>query len=134
MIVRHFVRFLSPGTFCSEERMLPIADWDVATAVAMSADIVERNGARPFGFQFVTRGRRADELDSREIDKSGIYYLGGQRVTREEIEARNLPGEETLRWNIRANNIAAVVVNSNSYTFTAPLDDNDVILDMEPSR
>ena len=127
---QHFVTFLSPGTFVSEQTEKPIEAWDVDTAVAMARDIKERHGARPYGFVFTTRGRTDADLDSREIARSNLYYLGGRIETREEVEARNDPKEEVLRANMRMNDVEKVIVNENSWRFTAALRPADVILDV----
>ena len=125
---KHFVEFLSPGTFVSESTTKPIDAWDVETAVIMASDIMERHNARPYGFRFLTRTRDDADLDSKVSATSGIYYLGGDIFTREQVEARNLPGEEILRSNMRANDIAKIVINTNSWKFTAPLRDGDTVL------
>ncbi|KQY96411.1 DUF551 domain-containing protein [Brevundimonas sp. Root1423] len=74
VVQQHFVLFLSPGTFVAEATEKPVPSWDVATAVAMADSITERHGATPYGFRFITRGRAADELDSRQI--AGNHSLG----------------------------------------------------------
>jgi|WetSurMetagenome_2_1015567.scaffolds.fasta_scaffold517521_2 hypothetical protein len=127
---KHFVTFLSPGTFVSETNTEEISSWDVDKAVKMAQRIVQRYNARPYGFYFSTRVRRARDLDSWVSKSSGIYYLGGRVETREEVEARNDPAEETLRWNMRVNNIEKIVINNNSWKFTAELKDEDTILDV----
>src|SRR5687767_6122315 len=128
---KHFVTFLSPGTFLSESTEKPIESWDVDAAVKMARDIKERHGAVPYGFRFTTRTRADDELDSKVTASSGIYYLGGKVETLEEVEARNAPDEHILRSNMRGNGYAKIVVNDNSWRFTAPLRDGDVVLDVD---
>lgn len=125
---KHFVTFLSPGTLVSEETTKPIESWDVDTAVLMASEVKERYGALPYGFRFSTRARDADDLDSKTIKTSGIYYLGGKIETLAEVEARNDPTERVLRANMRGNGIDRVVVNNNSWRFTAALGKNDVVL------
>ena len=127
---RHFVTFYSPGTLVAEETTMPIAEWDITPAIVMAREIVERHGARPYGFCFTTRSRTEEELDSRETARSPMYYLGGQVFTREEIEARNDPGEAVLRCNMRASRIERVVVNENSYRVTLPLHPGDQVLEV----
>ena len=127
---KHFVTFFSPGTFVSEDTTLPIASWDVDTAVQMAGTISERYGARPYGFRFSTRGRGAEDLDSKVVKQSGIYYLGGRVETRAEVEARNDPKEDILRANMRCNNIERIIINDNSWCFTGELHDGDVVLDV----
>lgn len=125
---KHFVDFYSPGSFVSEATRREVAAWDVDEAVRISAEINERHGARPYGFRFVTRSRAADDLDAKDTAHSGMYYLGGCVETRQEVDARNDPKEEILRSNMRINDIERIVVNDNSWRFTAELRDGDVVL------
>lgn len=129
---KHFVTFFSPGTFFDEERERPVDSWDVAAASEMAHGIVERYNATPFAFQFSTRTRGQDDLDSRESARSCTYYLGGRIETRAEIEARNDPKENILRSNLRSNDIDRVIVNDNSWRTVRPLKPTDVILDWKP--
>jgi hypothetical protein len=91
---KHFVTFYSPGTFVAETSAKDIGSWNVDDAVAMSAMIEERHGARPYGFRFTTRERGDDDFDSKETAQSPMYYLGGKVETLEEVEARNDPEEQ----------------------------------------
>jgi hypothetical protein len=125
---KHFVQFLSPGTFVSEMTEKPIDSWDVEAAVLMAADIKERYGAKPYGFRFTTRERGDDDLDSKQSAQSGIYYLGGKVETLAEVEARNDPKERILLANMKGNGIDKIVINDNSWRFTAALHENDVVL------
>lgn len=126
---KHFVEFLSPGTFVSESTAEEIPSWDVEAAKQRAASIHERHGARPYGFRFLTRTRGPDDLDSRVTDRSGMYYLGGTIRTLTDVEKDNLPNEDILRSNMRNNNVDRIVTNTNSWRFTAPLNDGDVVLD-----
>jgi hypothetical protein len=128
---KHFVTFLSPGTFVSETTERPIDSWDVEAAVKMAREIKERHGAVPYGFRFTTRTRGDDDLDSKVTDKSPIYYLGGKVQTRAEVEARNAPDEAILRSNMRSNGYDRIIVNTNSWRFTAPLEADDIVLDVD---
>lgn len=128
---KHFVHFLSPGTFVSEETIKPIDSWNVDNAVAMAADVCERYNARPYGFQFSTRARGDDDLDSKVVDRSPTYWLGGTVRTAEEILAGTDPDEATLRLNVRRNGIKRIIVNDNSWRFTSELKDDDVVLDVK---
>ena len=128
---KHFVTFLSPGTFVAEQTEKPIASWDVEEAVKMARKIKERYSARPYGFQFSTRERGPDDLDSKVTKRSGTYFLGGKVETLAEIEARNDPKEEILRSNMRGNRWHKVVTNTNSFRVTLPLEKDDHILDVK---
>ena len=125
----HFVTFYSPGTFVAETSSKPVPSWDVDLAVAMSADIVERHGARPYAFKFTTRSRGPDDLDSKVTASSGYYYLGGKVETRDEIEARNLPVEKILRSNMRCNGWDRIWTSTQGYRWTQPLNADDVVLE-----
>jgi hypothetical protein len=129
---QHFVSFLSPGTFVSEESVRPIESWDVDQAVQMARSIVERHGATPYGFRFITRSRSPNDLDSRETARSPTYYLGGTIETYEQVCARNDPKEEILRSNMRCNGYDRIITNNNSWKFTAVLNKDDVVLDFVP--
>ncbi len=127
---RNFVTFYSPGTMIAEQTTQPIDAWDVEEAIRRARSVVERHSSRPYGFQFTTRSRGDDELDSGVTARSPMYYLGGRVVTREEIETRNDPNEETLRYNLRVGGYNRVVVNENSWRWTMPLRADDVVLDV----
>lgn len=126
---KHFVKFFSPGTFMAETSSKEVEDWDVEAAKRLARDIKGRYGATPYGFQFFTRGRAADELDSKVIAKSQFYWLGGKVETAEEVLARNDPKEQILCSDIRINSYKRIITNDNSYRWTAPLGDTDVVLD-----
>lgn len=124
----HFVHFMSPGTFVTEQTRKPIESWDVDEAVKMAREIKERHNARPYGFQFSTRERKEDDFGSKEVARSGVYFLGGKIETLAEVEARNLPHERILRSNMRNNGWDKIVINTNSWEWTQPLGENDVVL------
>jgi hypothetical protein len=128
-IQKHFVTFYSPGTFTAETSAREISGWDIDEAILMARRIKERHGATPYGFRFSTRGRTAQELDSHELSKSCMYYLGGKVETREEVEARNDPKEDILRSNMKCNGWNRILVNNNSWKWTHPLQDGDIILE-----
>lgn len=129
MIKAHFVTFHSPGTMCSEESTQPIESWDIHKAMEMARGIKERHGATPYGFVFTTRSRGEYELDSKETDRSVFYYLGGTVRTLEEVKTANRPDEKILLWNMENNGYKRVLENGNSYKWTTPLKDTDVVLD-----
>jgi hypothetical protein len=132
MMQKHFVTFYSPGTFVAEQTERPIDSWNVEEASEMAHAITERYGAKPYGFQFTTRCRGDGDLDSKEIARSPFYHLGGRVETLAEVEARNDPKEETLRFNMRGNGYDRIVVNDNSWRSTRPLGETDVVLDWKP--
>lgn len=129
---KHFVHFLSPGTFVSEESAKPITSWDVDVAKEMAHHVTDRHGAIPYGFFFTTRERGPNDLDSKETMRSGIYYLGGIVETAEQVLARNDPREDILRSNIRCNGYDRIITNTNSWKHTAALHADDVVLEWTP--
>lgn len=130
-IQKHFVTFYSPGTLFAETTDKPIADWDVKTAVDMARTIKERHGAIPYGFRFTTRTRGPDDLNSHETAHSPTYYLGGKVETLAEVQARNDPDERILRSNMEGNGYDRIIVNTNSWKVTRPLEPDDVVLDVD---
>lgn len=125
---KHFVTFLSPGTLFSEETTKPIDRWDVEAAKAMADGIKERHGAIPYGFRFTTRGRENDELDSKVVATSPMYYLGGDVLTLAEVKARNDREDRILIGNMERNGYDRVIVNNNSWKITQPLHKDDIVL------
>ena len=126
---KHFVEFLSPGTFVSEVTQKDIDKWDVDVATEMAAKIKERHGATPYGFRFITRSRKDNELDSKITKTSGVYYLGGNVLTLEDVKARKDPKDKTLIWNMEVNKIERVIENTNSWKVTMPLNKDDTVLE-----
>lgn len=126
---KHFVEFLSPGTFTSETTTKAIDSWDVEKAMEMARSIKERHSATPYGFRFLTRERDEHDLDSHVSKISGVHYLGGKVETYEQVCERNDPKEETLRWNMKINKFDRVITNTNSWKITLPLNKDDVVLD-----
>lgn len=129
-VSKHFVEYLSPGTFVAESTSKEIASWDVDEAVRMACDISERHGARPYGFRFTTRTRGPDDLDSRETARSGVYYLGGLVETLEDVRRRASPDDDILISNMEINGYDRIVTNTNSWRWTQPLRGGDTVLDV----
>ena len=132
VVEKHFVIFFSPGTFVAETSKRDIPSWDVSTAVRMADDINERHGATPYGFRFTTRRREAGDLDSKEVARSPMHYLGGRVETLAEVEARNDPLEKILISNMRSNGWNRIIVNDNSWRWTQPLEDGDIVVPYTP--
>jgi hypothetical protein len=134
---KHYVTFMSPGTLVSETTTKAIESWDVAVAAKMAADIVERHGAKPYGFMFSTRVEHApvadDEggmlhVEGREVARSGVHFLGGFVETYDDIERRNNNRESILLSNMRWNDQPLVVSNRNSYLSTHYFEAADCIV------
>lgn len=130
-IEAHFVTFLSPGTFLAEQTTKPIPSWDVNEAMSMARAIKERYNATPYGFRFTTRARGVEDLDSHETAKSPLYYLGGKVETLEQVKARATPKDRILISNMECNQWNKIITNDNSWSWSQPLSDDDVVLDWE---
>jgi len=133
---RHFAVFFSPGTFVSEVSERPLESWSVAEAFRAAQTITERHGARPFGFDIVTRlvTVATDSVPStalKELKRSKRHYIDGRVMTLADVE-REEPNERILIDNMRINRIARVVtgpVKSRGWCWTHPFNDGDVLLD-----
>jgi len=126
---RHYVTFMSPGTFVAEQTTKQVEAWDVKAAQKMAEGIEERYGAKPYGFYFSTRERGCAEWEPKQTATSPMYYLPHCKVfTLEEIEARNDPREKILRSNMRGNGWNRVVIATEGWRWTQPLNDTDVVL------
>ena len=129
MLEQHFVTFFSPGTIVSEETTKPIESWNVNEAATMARDIMERHNATPFAFQFSTRRRNDDELDSKTVATSGRYFLGGTVLTLEQVKARRNPDDRTLISNMETNGYERIIENCNSWKVVQPLGADDIVLE-----
>ena len=125
---KHFVTFYSPGSFMSEETEKPIDSWDVEKAVKMAKRIMERHGATPYGFCFTTRERKINELDAHVSKTSHMYFLGGEVLTLQQVKDRNDLSDRILISNMESNNFDRIIVNTNSWKITLPLEKEDVVL------
>jgi hypothetical protein len=123
---KHFVTFYSPGTFVSETSEKSIDSWNVETAKNMARKIKERYSATPFGFQFSTRTRGENELDSHVSKTSPMYYLGGKVETLDEVKARATDKDRILISNMEGNGWNRIITNNNSWRI---LYDKDVVLE-----
>ena len=127
-MIKHFVIFYSPGTFVAESTEKPIDSWDVEAARKMANEITERYSATPYGFCFTTRERADNELDSKEVRRSGMYFLNCKIVTLEEVEQHNDPNESILLSNMKCNGYKAVVQATSGWKWTQPLTEGDIVL------
>ena len=112
---KQFVKFLSAGTFVHEETVQETESWNVNQAVEMSRSIRERHGATPFGFYFFTRTRNEEDLDSKISASSGLYYLGGEILTLQEVKDRKDPKDSILISNMECNRWDKIIINTNSW-------------------
>jgi hypothetical protein len=127
-LTKHYVTFLSPGTFVSEETTKEISSWDVDLALEILPNIKERYKATPYGFFFTTRERDEDDFDSKQTKESGMYFLGGYIFTLKELETIRNPDDEILIQNMKSNNWDRIIMNDNSWRVTQPLRKGDIVL------
>jgi hypothetical protein len=127
-LTKHYVTFLSPGTFVAEETTKEISSWDVDLVLQMVPNIKERYNATPFGFFFTTRERDDDDFDSKQTKKSGMYFLGGKVFTLKQLEEKNDPNDRILIENMKCNHYQKVIINTNSWQWTHPLKEGDIVL------
>ena len=125
---KYFITFLSPGAMVAEFTTKEIESYDTDKAIEMSKEIKERHGALPYGFYFTTRTRNEDDFDSKETDRSNLFYLGGEVLTLEEVKKKNNPDDRILISNMECNGWDKIIINTNSYRWTQPLEDGDVVL------
>ena len=133
-MIKHFVKFLSPVKFVSEESELPIDSWNIEVAMSLAHSIVERYGATPYGFYFLTRTRGENDLDSHISDKSPMYFLGGKVETLAEVKARATDDDSILISNMEGNKYTRIITSGNSCSYTAPLSDDDIVLEWTPKK
>jgi len=128
-MIKHFVIFFSPGTLFAEQTQKSIDSWNMNEAIKMARNIKERYEATPYGFCFTTRERKDDELDSKEIKRSGMYFLGGKVLTLQDIKIRNDPKDNILISNMECNHWNKIVENCNSWKVTQPFHNEDKVID-----
>ncbi len=132
-----FVEFLSPGTFGSETTSRPIEQWDIKTAVRLAKEIVERHGAKPYGFVFKTlivaepvddgEGGKL-EVAPRAVETSGTHYLDGELIRFEAVP------ESILRSNMRCNRWPVVCETRNSWRHVGIFEEKDKNIESATGR
>lgn len=104
----------------------------------MSCSVVERHGAKPYGFRFSTCNE-ADPLpdgdggtlrvEPRQTAESAMHFLGGTVSTIDDVRRRAKADEKILLSNMECNNWAVIVENNNSWRFTTVFCEQDCIVD-----
>lgn len=127
---KHFVIFYSPGMLTAERTEKEINSWSVDKAIEISKTIKERHGALPYGFRFITKSRTSKELNSKITKRSNMYYLGGVVETLEEIKSKNNADDRILISNMECNGYDKIITNTNSYRWTQPFFEGDILLEI----
>jgi len=125
---QNFIRFFSPGTFVAEITYKPIKEWDVAKAKKIADSITERYDATPYAFQFLTLARGDNELDSKIVKKSNLYFINCKVSTLAEALKRNDPKEHVLRSNMKSNGYDRIATTIKGWKWTQPMAERDVCL------
>jgi hypothetical protein len=137
---KHFVEFLSPGSFYSESSTREVPSWDIAIAVEMANGIQERHNAKPYGFRFNTKLVAEPIPDGmggtmhvapKEIAKSEIHFLGGRLIRYDDIPDNR--ENSILRSNMRCNRWPYVIENNNSWRHTMQFEEGMCIVDADGS-
>lgn len=135
---KHYVTFYSPGTFFPETTTKPIEDWDTKIAVEMSKHITERYNARPHSFKFTTQLEAEPisdgeggmlKVEPKEVEKSGLFFIGGTLRNFDEVKKKNDPKESILRSNMECNRMWVIIENCNSWRFTGEFSEDACIVD-----
>ena len=126
---KHFVHYMYPGMIVSESRTLPIDEWNVETAIHMEP-VNNFTAYGSYGFYFSTRGRGEDDLDSRMLERSHLYFFEGIVETLDDV--RNNPiGRNVLLANMEMNNYRRVITPTRpryNDEWTVPMENADVVL------
>lgn len=137
---KHYVTFESPGTMFAESSSKEMGEWDTCAAMRLCADVRERHGARPYAFYFSTR-RTAEpvvdddgnalRVESKELKRSGKYYVLARLRDYDEVVRDNLPDENILRSNMLCNGYWVLAETTNSYKHCAPFNEDDFVVDAD---
>lgn len=136
---KHYVVFESPGTLFSETTSCEISEGDPRVACGMAEKIVERHGARPYGFHFETRreaGVLKDDdgvelrVEPKTVKHSGTYFINGTLRTLDDVIRDNKHDERVLRSNMESNDYPIVCETRNSYLSVRPFEHDDFVVDL----
>lgn len=137
---RHLVTFLSPGTLFAETTTKEVSSWDPVEAMRVGEGIVERHGAKPYGFYFSTdivappvpdgEGGTLN-VQPREVDKSGTFFIGGELLSYDDVEAEDKAGisKYTILLSNMEGQFWVVHRGKRSYLTHNPFTEKDVQVD-----
>lgn len=134
----HVVTFYSPGTLVSETRDHDVPGWDPLTAADIAKGVVERHGARPYGFKFRTelRAQNIDDgyggkmrVEPKTVRESSMYFIAGRVMTLDEVK-REMPEERILISNMECNDYGRIVRTQNGYSHCAVFKKGDKLVDI----
>lgn len=106
MMQQHYVVFYHEGIIVADQYSEPIDSWDVDTALKIWRS--KTLGSKPFCFKFITKARTDEELDSKVVQESSMYFLGGRVLDLQQVK-REMPTEHILISNMEGNNWNKVI-------------------------
>ena len=125
---QNFVEFFSPGTMVAEITVMEITDWDIGKAKRMAKSISERYNATPYAFQFLTKSRGEQDLDSKVVKRSEVFFVHCKVQTLEQLVWRDDPKEEILRQNMEINGWDRIATTVTGWKWSQPMGERDVCL------
>lgn len=129
-MIKHFVQFLCPGTFCAEIENRAIDSWDIEKAKDLAKKITVRYNAKPYAFYFYTQEKKPECWDAEIINQSHMYYINGKVYSLEEVKARNDPEDKILISNMESNEWSHVVETYSPWKNTAVFNDGDSVVNI----
>ena len=132
MLTQKYLTFWYPGAFIAEDTTIKVDEWSVDLAMGIVKEKKRRGEIIPYGFEFTTRGREEDELDAKRIAKSPFYWLGGEVQTLAQVKAIGGTENHILISNMESNHYEKIITNRNSWNWTMPLNETDIVLDFTP--
>lgn len=108
-------------TMAAEEHSIELAN-------KMADDLLQQVGIRPSGFHYTTRARGEEDLDSKEISKSPMYYFEGKTLTMDQVKELPEPKRTNMIYNMGAAKCDTVVVMEIKQEIGFPLKPGDVVL------
>jgi len=124
MLEKHFVSFYSPGSFSCEFITEEIDRWDVKKACERAKALKKECGMTPIAFDFRTRRREDDELDSKLVKKSPIYHINGKIIDISQVK------DEDLLSAMRLGNFKSIVQTYNGIDHNEMFAEGDQILEI----
>ncbi len=137
---KHYVTFLSPGTFVAESSTLAITEWDPREAMRLASGVKERHGAIPYGFRFETRIVASEvtdgeggtlQVEPKTVKTSGMYFIGGVVETLADVKARATKADDILISNMECNDYAHIVTTTNGYRWSQEFQKGDHVVNAD---
>lgn len=124
---KHYILFYTPNHWPALETWVEVEPHqaeDVEHAKKLAPTVVSFKGITPDSFEFVTRGRTDEELDSRIISRSCTYFLGGRKISVKDLRVES-PQHFVLRHTLCDDD--EVIVDT-KYPRLLRVKDGDVLL------